>query len=110
MRPIAVRVVRRRLAREVPLDERDTDTAAATDAILHQAILGQALGRLPEHYRDPIVLHHLMGLSFRDIAGIVGSSEGGARIRASRACRRSAACSRTLRRKKRALWQPVSSA
>ncbi len=84
VRLMAGRVVRRRLAREVPLDERDIDRAAATDAILHKAILAQALGRLPEHYRDPIVLHHLMGVSFRDIAGIVGSSEGGARIRASR--------------------------
>ena len=68
----------------MPLDDRDIDRAAPTDAILHKAILAQALARLPEHYRDPIVLHHLMGLSFRDIAGIVGSSEGGARIRASR--------------------------
>ena len=44
----------------------------------------QVLARLPEHYREPIVLHHLLGMSFRDIAGIVGSSEGGARIRAAR--------------------------
>jgi RNA polymerase sigma-70 factor (ECF subfamily) len=83
VRLMAARVVRRRLAREVPLSDGD-DRAAPTDAILHKAILGQALARLPEHYRDPIVLHHLLGVSFRDIAGIVGSSEGGARIRASR--------------------------
>lgn len=84
VRLMAARVVRRRIAREVPLADRDVDSAAPTEAILHKAILGQALDRLPEHYRDPIVLHHLFGLSFRDIAGIVGSSEGGARIRASR--------------------------
>lgn len=84
VRLMAARVVRRRVAREVPLADRDVDLAAPTQAILHKAILEQALDRVPEHYRDPIVLHHLFGLSFRDIAGIVGSSEGGARIRASR--------------------------
>ena len=84
VRLMALRVVRRHLAREVPLDERDIDAGDLADAVLHKAILAQALDRLPEHYRDPIVLHHLLGVSFRDIAGIVGSSEGGARIRASR--------------------------
>jgi RNA polymerase sigma-70 factor (ECF subfamily) len=84
VRLMAARVVRRRLAREVPLPDRDIDRAAPADAILDKAILAQALARLPEHFRDPIVLHHLLGVSFRDIAGIVGSSEGGARIRASR--------------------------
>ncbi len=84
VRLMAARLVRRRLAREVSLADRDIAQAVPIDAVLHKAILGQALARLPEHYRDPIVLHHLMGVSFRDIAGIVGSSEGAARIRASR--------------------------
>lgn len=84
VRLMAMRLVRRRFAREVSLEDREIDPAAPTDALLHKAILQQALDRLPENYRDPIVLHHLLGVSFRDIAGIVGSSEGGARIRASR--------------------------
>ncbi len=84
VRLMAARHARRRFAREVPLDDRDIDAAAPTDAVLHKAILEQALARLPESYRDAIALHHLLGVSFRDIAGIVGTSEGGARIRASR--------------------------
>ncbi len=84
VRLMAARTVRRRLAREVPLEDRDIEATAPIDAVLQKAILTQALTRLPEHYRDPIVLHHLLGIGFRDIAGIVGSSEGGARIRASR--------------------------
>jgi DNA-directed RNA polymerase specialized sigma24 family protein len=52
--------------------------------LLDSAILTQALERIPERYREPVVLHHLFGLSFRDIAGMVGRSEGGARVRASR--------------------------
>ncbi len=84
VRLMAARTVRRHLARELPLGERDMEVAAPADAILQRAILEQALARLPESYRDPIVLHHLFGVSFRDIAGIVGSSEGAARIRASR--------------------------
>jgi RNA polymerase sigma-70 factor (ECF subfamily) len=84
VRLMAARTVRRRLAREVPLDDRTIDAAAPAGDILHKAILTQALSRLPEHYRDPIVLHHLLGVSFRDISGIIGCSEGGARIRASR--------------------------
>ncbi len=84
VRLMAARVVRRRLAQEVSLDERAFDPSATPEAVLQKAILEQALARLPETYRDPIVLHHLLGMSFRDIAGIVGSSEGGARIRASR--------------------------
>jgi hypothetical protein len=44
----------------------------------------QALDRIPERHRDPLVFHHLLGLSFREIGGVVGASEGGARIRAAR--------------------------
>ena len=84
VRLMAARTVRRRLAREVPLEDRDLEPAAPVDEVLHNAMLTQVLARLPEHYREPIVLHHLLGMSFRDIAGIVGSSEGGARIRAAR--------------------------
>jgi DNA-directed RNA polymerase specialized sigma24 family protein len=72
---MAARTVRRRLAGDVPLEDRDIEDAAPVDEVLHKAMLMQALTRLPEHYREPIVLHHLLGMSFRDIAGIVGSRE-----------------------------------
>ncbi len=47
--------------------------------------LARALAALPADRREALVLHHIYGLSFREIARIVGTSEGGARIRASRA-------------------------
>jgi RNA polymerase sigma-70 factor (ECF subfamily) len=84
VRLMAARTLRRRLSREVALGERDAEHAAELGSLLDTAILTQALERLPEKYREPLVLHHLFGLSFRDIAGMVGASEGGARVRASR--------------------------
>jgi RNA polymerase sigma-70 factor (ECF subfamily) len=46
--------------------------------------LMRALAQLPADRREAIVLHHIYGLSFREIGRVVGVSEGGARIRASR--------------------------
>jgi RNA polymerase sigma-70 factor, ECF subfamily len=84
VRLMAARTLRRRLSREVALGERDVEHTANLASLLDSAILTQALERIPERYREPVVLHHLFGLSFRDIAGMVGTSEGGARVRASR--------------------------
>jgi RNA polymerase sigma-70 factor (ECF subfamily) len=38
-------------------------------------LLANAMQRLPEHYRDVIVLHHLEGLSLSDVARRIGRSE-----------------------------------
>ena len=84
VRLMAARTIRRRLSREVALGDREIEPAADVESLLDNAILAQALERLPDQYREPLVLHHLFGLSFRDIAGMVGASEGGARVRASR--------------------------
>jgi len=84
VRLMAARTLRRRLSRETALEECPPEIAAVIDSAADRAILGQALAQLPDHYREPIVLHHLVGLSFREIAGIVGASEGGTRVRAAR--------------------------
>lgn len=47
-------------------------------------VLERALAALPADRREAVVLHHVHGLSFREVAQVVGVSEGGARIRASR--------------------------
>lgn len=44
-----------------------------------------ALARLPEDQREIIELHWLEGLSFQEVAGCVGISEGAAKVRAHRA-------------------------
>src|SRR4029453_18187138 len=46
--------------------------------------LHRAMARLADDRREAIVLHHLHGLSFREIARVAGISEVGARVRASR--------------------------
>jgi RNA polymerase sigma-70 factor (ECF subfamily) len=40
--------------------------------------LADALERLPAHYRDVILLHHVQGLEFRDVAELMGRSVGSA--------------------------------
>jgi RNA polymerase sigma-70 factor (ECF subfamily) len=46
--------------------------------------LERAMSRLPDDWREAVVLHHIYGMSFREIGLVAGVSEGGARIRASR--------------------------
>src|SRR5262245_16517535 len=40
-------------------------------------LLADALGRLPEHYREVIILSHLEGLSFPEVARRMGRSVDG---------------------------------
>src|SRR5262249_8355660 len=40
-------------------------------------LLADALGRLPEHYREVIILSHLEGLSFPEVAQRMGRSVDG---------------------------------
>jgi len=46
--------------------------------------LARALSSLSPERKEALVLHHINGLSYREIGRVVGVSEGGARIRASR--------------------------
>ena len=78
----------RRLAREVagldPLPDLPVPPEAVLGLVVRDALM-QALALLPPDRREAIVLHHLYGLSFHEVGRVVGVSEGGARIRASRA-------------------------
>lgn len=46
--------------------------------------LRAALGRLPEGQREVIVLHWFEGLSFREVAELVGASQSAVKVRAHR--------------------------
>ncbi len=46
--------------------------------------LREALQALPESYREAVVLHQLEGLSFPEVARIVGSTTGAVKVRAHR--------------------------
>jgi RNA polymerase sigma-70 factor (ECF subfamily) len=55
----------------------------APDAAMVQA-LRQALSELPESSREAVVLHQLHGLSFPEVARVVGSTTGAVKVRAFR--------------------------
>jgi RNA polymerase sigma-70 factor (ECF subfamily) len=79
---------RRRRSREAPLAEEASGVAApdpghAAAVAAHE--LDRALAELPEERREPLVLHHLRGWSFDEIAARLGIREGAARVRAHRA-------------------------
>jgi RNA polymerase sigma-70 factor (ECF subfamily) len=76
----------RHAAREVDGWESLPELPVPPDAerLADRDALSRALGRLAPERREAVVLHHIYGLSFREIGSIVAVSEGGARIRASR--------------------------
>jgi RNA polymerase sigma-70 factor (ECF subfamily) len=45
----------------------------------------RALAQLPEARREPLVLHHVLGMSFKEVGAALGISEGAAKVRAHRA-------------------------
>ena len=46
--------------------------------------LRRALRELPEKHREPLLLHHVWGFSYDEIAGLLGTSPGAARVRVHR--------------------------
>ena len=54
------------------------------DRVDHVA-LREALEALGEDSREVVLLHHLWGFAFKDVAAMLGVSEGGARLKAHRA-------------------------
>jgi RNA polymerase sigma-70 factor (ECF subfamily) len=76
----------RQLSREVDGLESlpDLPVPAEMEGLADRDALARALARLPADRREALVLHHVYGLSFREIARMVGVSEVAARIRASR--------------------------
>jgi RNA polymerase sigma-70 factor (ECF subfamily) len=75
----------RRRAREVEAAEGvEWPIPAEVEGLAERDALERALAALPADRREALVLHHVYGLSFREIGRVVGVSEVGARIRASR--------------------------
>jgi RNA polymerase sigma-70 factor (ECF subfamily) len=76
----------RRASREVAgLDALpELPVPAEVEGLADRERLARALALLAADRREAVVLHHVYGLSFQEISRVVGVSEGGARIRASR--------------------------
>jgi len=79
--------VRRIYRRERPEETRlwEMPEAAAPTAGSEAGELSSALQRLPEDGRNAFLLHHWIGMSFREIGELLGVEPGAARLRSSRA-------------------------
>lgn len=56
------------------------------EAVLHDTVrvMSEALADLPESYREALVLRYVDGLSFREVAEVIGTTEENARARVHR--------------------------
>ena len=57
----------------------------ASEGSEDRSLLRRAVAELPSERREPLLLHHVWGFSFQEIAGILGIREGAAKVRAHRA-------------------------
>jgi RNA polymerase sigma-70 factor (ECF subfamily) len=62
----------------------DVPVAAGSETLADGAAVRAALQRLPASRREPVVLHHIQGLSFKEVGAVLGISEGAAKVRAFR--------------------------
>lgn len=79
----AGRRARREAAAAIAQDDR-TQGASAEDAVIERDRLRRALDDLPKGRRDAVLLHHVDGHSFKEIAAKLGIGAGAAKVRASR--------------------------
>lgn len=86
---IALNLVRKRAARQPPPAEgpAQPERSAEADAMAHLEgeWVARAVAGLPEEYRLPVSLHVQEGLTFGEIAELIGGSEGACRMRYHRA-------------------------
>lgn len=84
----------RRNKREVFFDEPPFDSAVEAESELPEqaainaektGALYKAIGGLDEIYREPIMLHYFSGLNYKEIASMLGVTEGTIKSRMSRA-------------------------
>jgi len=81
------RAAARRGRHEVIADQDlpEVPVAPEINALGDRDAVRAALAGLDEARREPLVLHHIVGLSFREVGAVLGISEGAAKVRAHRA-------------------------
>jgi RNA polymerase sigma-70 factor (ECF subfamily) len=76
---------RRRPAREVALsDAGELPVPPEVESLADRELLRRALESVAAGRREALLLHHVYGLSYREVGQVMGTSELGARVRASR--------------------------
>jgi RNA polymerase sigma-70 factor (ECF subfamily) len=79
------RATRRRLARVGAMpDDLDMPVPPEVDALADRMLVRSALEQIGPDRREALLLHHLWGFSFREIAGILGITGAAAKLRSSR--------------------------
>ncbi|MEE9292773.1 MAG: sigma-70 family RNA polymerase sigma factor [Acidobacteriota bacterium] len=72
---------------ELPVEIRDDSPTPdqTADESSRARLLHEALGRIPEHYRTPLMLMHVEGLAVEEVSRILGLPEGTVKSRLFRA-------------------------
>lgn len=80
------RAATRRGRREVLADEElpEVPIPPEVESLADREMVRRALARLPDDRREVLVLHHIMGMSFKEVGAVLGISEGAAKVRAHR--------------------------
>ena len=66
----------------------DLAIPSSFEVFAERDLLKRSLSLLSPEQREPLLLHHYWGLSFKEIAGVLGIREGAAKVRAHRALAR----------------------
>jgi len=83
---MARRAATRRARHETLADEElpELPVAPEAESLGDRDAVRRALVHVPEDRREALVLHHVHGLSFREVGAVQGVSEGAAKLRAHR--------------------------
>jgi len=76
---------RRRHEEPAPESVPDLPVPAEADGLANRLAVRRALLQVPEDGREPLLLHHVWGLSFGEIGAVLGIRGGAAKVRAHRA-------------------------
>ncbi|HBL29714.1 MAG TPA: RNA polymerase sigma factor [Acidobacteria bacterium] len=76
---------RRRYEEPAPGEVPELPIPAEADGLADRQAVRRALLKVPEDGREPLLLHHVWGLSFGEIGAVLGIRGGAAKVRAHRA-------------------------
>lgn len=63
----------------------DVPVPAEMESFADRDAVRRAVAQLPPERREPLLLHHVLGLSFREVGAVLGITEGAAKVKAHRA-------------------------